>query len=89
MGNNTVTLVGVKKFKSKKGKDYAILQTTTPFNQREEYAGCVGLKIEEIFVPDQLLEKVSTLKIGKPVHFDYEISGTRAYVADFYSSDAK
>lgn len=82
---NNQTLVGVKRFISKKGKEYAVLQTTVPFNDREIESGCTGIKVEEIFVPDGLMIRLDSLSINKPIHFDYEIVGNRAYVADFYT----
>lgn len=79
------TLVGVKRFVSKKGKEYAILQLTTPFTSNEVSNGSTGLKIEEQFVPDELLNKVSDLVLNKPVGFAYDVVGNRAYVTDFWS----
>lgn len=79
------TLVGVKRFVSKKGKDYAILQLTAPFTSNEISNGSFGAKIEEQFVPDDLLDKVSDLVVGKPVGFSYDVVGNRAYVIDFWS----
>lgn len=78
------TLLGVKHFTSKKGKEYAVLQITAPFTQYETNAGSVGVKVEEKFVPDNLLDKASSLTVNKPIAFDYDVSGGRAYVLDFH-----
>lgn len=79
------TLVGVKRFMSKKGKEYAILQLTAPFTENEISSGSRGIKIEEQFVPDTLLDKVNSLALNKPVSFSYDVVGSRAYVTDFVS----
>lgn len=79
------TLVGVKRFVSKKGKEFSILQLTTPFTDNEISSGSKGLKIEEQFVPDELLNKVNDLVLNKPVSFSYDVVGNRAYVTDFWS----
>lgn len=83
MSKNDVILVGVKRFVSKAGKEYAVLQTTAPFNLREQIAGSVGCKVEETFVPETLLNKVDSLKINAPIKFDYEVVGRNAYIVDF------
>lgn len=81
----TTILLGVKKFTSKEGKDYAILNVSMPFTQSEVNNGSVGINVDSKFVPTELLSKVNDLEINKPIHFDYNVVGKSAYVVDFYT----
>ena len=77
-------LIGVRHFKSSKnGKEFYILLVAKEFSSRESGNGCIGRNMEEIWVPEDLYDKVSVLQIGKPVKFSYEINGRNAYVTDF------
>lgn len=84
MKENTI-LLGVKKFTSKEGKDYAILNVSMPFTQSETNSGSIGMNTDQKFVPSELLPKVNDLEVNKPIHFDYNVIGKNAYVADFYT----
>lgn len=84
---NVKTLVGIRRFVSKKGQNYAVLQLNSPFSQRELSNGCSGIKSEEQFVPENLLDKVDTLVLNKPISFTYDVDGGRAYVVDFATKE--
>lgn len=82
---NEKILLGIKKFTSKAGKDFAVLQIAEPFVQREVDSGCVGSRVSEIFCPDDLRSQVDTLVIGKPIDLVYDVVGGRAYLVGFSS----
>lgn len=85
--SNVKTLVGVRRFVSRKGQSYAVLQLSSPFSQRELSNGCLGTKVEDQFVPENLLDKVDTLVLNKPISFTYDVDGGRAYVVDFATKE--
>lgn len=87
MGKKDTILLGYKRFTSKKGENYATLELSIPFTEREVTSGCVGVRVESKFVPSHLLDKVDSLTIGKPIGFDYNVVGDRAYISDFYTLD--
>lgn len=74
------SLLGVRKFTSKEGKNYAVLQLQKPFSQRELDSGSVGMAVEEKFVPENLYHVLPDLLVNKPVEFDYDVVGTKAYI---------
>lgn len=78
-------LLGVKKFTSKKGENYCTLELEIPFNQREITNGCKGSRVESVFVPTELMDKVDTLVVGKPINIQYDVIGSKAYIIDFVS----
>ena len=85
--SNVKTLVGVRRFVSKKGQKFAVLQLNSPFSQRELTNGCAGTRVQEQFVPENLYDKVDTLVLGKPISFTYDVDGGRAYVVDFATKE--
>lgn len=88
MKNATICL-GVKKFTSKDGRNFCILETSAPFSDREVQNGCKGSRVEEIFLPEHLFNKADTLTIGGQIAFDYTVVSGRAYVDDVYDVKTK
>jgi hypothetical protein len=88
MKNATICL-GVKKFTSKDGRNFCILETSAPFSDREIANGCKGSRVEEIFLPEHLHNKADTLTVGGQIAFDYTVVSGRAYVDDVYDVKAK
>ena len=74
-------LVGYKRFLSKKNKNYCVANILMPYGPRED--GCVGEKLEEIFMPDEMYDFLNPKHIGHEVKLDYEINGGRAYLVGF------
>lgn len=72
------TLVGYKRFKAKNGKDYCVACVVSDFSANA--IGCVGQKVEEVFMPDEMFEYLQPQHVGKEIKFDYEVSGNRAYL---------
>lgn len=88
MKNATICL-GVKKFTSKDGRNFCVLETSAPFSDREIQNGCKGSRVEEIFLPDHLHGKADGLTIGGQIAFDYTVVSGRAYVDDVYDVKTK
>lgn len=88
MKNATICL-GVKKFTSKDGRNFCVLETSAPFSDREIQNGCKGSRVEEIFLPDHLHGKADGLTIGGQIAFDYTVVSGRAYVDDVYNVKEK
>lgn len=78
-------LKGVKRFKSKKGVDFAVLQLVVPFSDNMAINGSIGMAVEEVFVPDNLMASINTLAIDKPINLEYDVVGGRAYLIGFSS----
>ena len=86
---NATILLGVKKFTSKDGRNFCILETSVPFSDREVQNGCRGSRVEEVFLPDELHAKSDALTVGGQIAFDYQVVSGRAYVDDVYDVKAK
>ena len=77
------TIVGYKKFKSKKGTDCNVLVLTTDFTPAENARGSFGKGVQEVFLTDELAEKITPESIGKQCELSYSIgAGGRAYLDD-------
>ncbi len=75
-------ILGYRKFNSKTGKPFCILQTVSPFTDRELEHGACGSKIEEVWLPENLHSLVNPQIVGKTAHFSYTIQGNKAYIQD-------
>lgn len=76
-------LMGYKRFTSKKnGKSFCVAELVSDFSQRDLAAGCVGKKVEEVFLPEDQYDYLKPEHIGKDVILDYELSGNRAYLVN-------
>lgn len=76
------TLVGFKKFTSKKGQPLCIAIISYPFTAKEVENGCVGLNVDQIFLPQEQYNYLLPGDIGKPVTTQYDIVGGRAYLRE-------
>ena len=66
-----------------KNKDYSIIQVIRPLSVREKNLGYFGSEIsEEVFLPDDLLGKLSVSDIGKEIDLVYEVVGGKANLVD-------
>lgn len=81
---NATTLLGIKKFASKDGRNFCVLETSAPFSDREVQNGSKGSRVEEVFLPEHLHDKADSLTVGGQISFDYQVMGGRAYVDDVY-----
>lgn len=75
-------LVGYKKFKSKSGRECCVASVVTPYNQRSLDNGCVGSKVEDVFLPDNCMNLLQPSDIGCDLNMIYECSNGRAYLID-------
>lgn len=77
------TIVGYKKFTSKKGTDCNVLILLTDFSPAENARGNYGKAATEVFLNDDIAEKITPEHIGKQCELTYSIgSGGRAYLED-------
>ena len=76
-------LVGYKIITSKKsGKDFCVASVVQDVSERENESGCIGKKVDEIFLPEAQLDLLTPSDIGKELLLDYELSGGRAYLVN-------
>lgn len=77
-------LVGYKRFVSKKnGKEFCVANVVSEYGARDKSNGCIGEKVEEIFLPEEKVIFLQPSHIGKEIKLEYELSGGRAYIVDF------
>lgn len=77
------TLVGFKRFKSKKGNDLCVASVSTPFSPADNARGCYGDDVQSVFLPDNLIDYLQPEDVGKKVQLSYNIANGRAYLIDF------
>lgn len=77
------TLIGFKKFTGKNGKDYCVANVLGDYSARDIERGCVGQKVEEVFLPNEQFNYLNSSDVGKPVKMEFEYSGNRAYLVSF------
>lgn len=77
------TLIGYRRFTGKNGKSYCVANVTSDFSAREIENGAVGLKTQEVFLPESQYDYLTPADCGKKTVLDYEINGGRAYLIHF------
>lgn len=76
------TLVGYKRFTSKKGIPLCVAIVSTPFTERDNERGSFGCDSESVFLPTELYDYLTPKDIGKPITLSYNIVGGRAFLTD-------
>lgn len=74
------TLVGFKRFKSKKGNPLCIAIISREFTAQENERGSFGCDLESVYVPSEQYDYLGIADIGKPVTTQYDIIGGHAYL---------
>ncbi len=75
------TVVGYKQFKSKKGTDCNVLILLTTFTPAENGRGSYGQGAQEVFLNDDIAQRITPECIGKQVRLDYTFgAGGRPYL---------
>ena len=64
-------LVGYKRFTSKQGKDYCVANVVSDYSLAETNKGCVGMKVQEIFIPDEQYGYLNNEHIGHELKLTY------------------
>ena len=76
-------LISYKKFAGKKdGKQYCVATVTSELTAVDKQNGYVGCKVEELFMPENLVNLFKPEDIGHEVVCDYNISGGRAFLTN-------
>ncbi len=76
------TLVGFKRFKSKKGNPVCLAIIASQFTARDNERGSYGTDMESVFLPQEQYDYLVVDDIGKPVTTQYDIVGGRAYLCE-------
>lgn len=74
------TLVGFKRFKSKKGSPLCVALVARKFTAQENDRGSFGCDMDSVFVPSEQYDYLEVSDIGKPVDLQYDIVSGRAYL---------
>lgn len=77
------TLVGFKRFKSKKGNELCVASVSTPFSPADIARGCYGDDVQSVFLPEDQIDYLKESDIGKEVKLSYNIANGRAFLVDF------
>lgn len=65
------SIVGYRKFKSKKGTSCCIINVIGDFTAYDQEHGAVGQRCEEVFLPEDQHQFVVPGIIGKPIELQY------------------
>ncbi len=76
------TLVGFKRFTSKKGNPLCVAIVQTPFTAKDNERGSYGADVEQVFLPSEQYEYLNPKDIGKPVTLSWNIVGGRAFLTE-------
>lgn len=76
------TLVGFKKFKSKKGVDTCLAKVASPFSPADISKGACGSDVQDVWLYDDLYDVLQPEDVGKEVKIDYNIFNGRAFIAN-------
>ncbi len=74
------TLVGFRRFTSKKGTPCCVANIVTEFSPADVSRGSCGSDCQSVFLPDNLLDYLTEKDIGKSVELFYSINAGRAYL---------
>lgn len=75
-------IIGYRKFKSKKGEAFCIVQASAPYSDKELAHGACGFKCEDIFIPLEHHDKISPSCLDRTLVLTYTIQSGRAFIAD-------
>lgn len=79
----TSTVVGYKQFKSKKGTDCNVLILLTTFTPVENARGSYGQGAQEVFLNEDIAQRITPDCIGKQVKLEYTFgAGGRPFLDD-------
>ena len=74
-------LIGYRKFVGKKdGKNYCVATVTSDLSPKDKENGYVGVKTEELFMPEDFVDYFKPEHIGHEVICDYTVSNCRAFL---------
>lgn len=73
-------LLAYKKFTSKAGKPCCVATVISDLSEREKSNGYVGVKVDEVFMPDKLTDYLKPEHINHELILDYSVSGGRAFL---------
>lgn len=73
-------LLGYKKGMSKKNTPYCMMHIVSELTPTEKAGGAVGQKVEQVFLPESLVDMLKPSDIGHDVILDYTVSGGRAFL---------
>lgn len=76
-------IIGYKKFSSKSGVNYCILNVQKDWSKSEQKRGAVGQTFDEIWVQDEQTKLISENSIGKEIKTLYEKVGACWQLAEF------
>lgn len=75
-------LVGFRKFTSKNGVRYCVVDVLSDYREHELKNGCFGQRASELFLPEHCTDVISSSDIGKSLQVDYDVVGNKAYISN-------
>lgn len=73
-------VVGYREFNSKKGNKCRVLTLMSPYSDRDKEKGCIGNRVEDVFIPETCDLQITEASIGQIAVVEYSIFGGRAFV---------
>lgn len=73
-------LIGYRRFSSKKGQPFCVALIQEECSQRENERGVFGSRVDEVFLPEDMVDFLEPKHIGHDVKLGYTISNGRAYL---------
>lgn len=83
------TLIGFKRFTSKKGNPLCVAIIATAFDKQQNERGSYGCDAETVFLPSEQYDYLQSSDLGKEVSTQYDIVGGRAYLRELTVNRAK
>lgn len=79
----TKTLIGFKRFTSKKNIPTCIATVCTKCDASDNERGAFGCSAEDVFLPSEMYSYLEIEDIGREVTLNYNVINGRAYINDF------
>lgn len=73
-------IIGYKKFTDKKGDKRCIVEVVSVLTDFDRNHGAVGMKSEEVWIPEEFQDSFVPAVVGKILDCKYEVSGRYANI---------
>lgn len=75
-------IIGYSRFKNKEGKERLVVDVAKQPTDFDTQYGRVGMKVEQIWMPEALYDRFNPSVVGKQIDCSYMVNGRYANVVD-------
>lgn len=75
-------ILGYSRFKNKEGKERLVVDVAKMPSQFDKEHGRVGLKVEQLWMPESLFDKFDASVVGMQIKCSVELNGRYANIVD-------